>query len=93
MIYYRDYPDKSNKVNNAIKRRIYSIQGNYGNVNSWHGHLTCKLCGEKGQITTNCKDKDPNYYKNKISNGSDNTKFNHTVTNNTIMHDEDNKQI
>ena len=48
------------------KQKLYLSQVKYYNVNPIHGHLTRKICREKGHIATDRKYKDPNCYKKKL---------------------------
>ena len=65
MIDYQEYPNKGNNVSPAVRIGVAFRQGKYYNVNPIHVHITCKICGGKGYIDTDCKDKDHNYYKKK----------------------------
>ena len=69
------------------KQKLYLSQVKYYNVNPIHGHLTRKICREKGHIATDRKYKDPNCYKKKI------TKRNNRRTTNANINADFNKHI
>ena len=55
MIEYRECLDNSKRVFTAVETGVAFSQGRYYKMNPIHAYLTCKICGVKVHINTDCK--------------------------------------